>query len=142
MKKQRQFTLIEILATIAIITILVGIIVGVRGVADRKALEANTKSIMKTVELALEQHREDYGYYPQRTAAVSFNFSFTNPDGVNYLSPEMYNGTEVQDGYGTALRYQCPGTHNQQSYDLWSRGNDGEDGTADEQVDDITNWSR
>ncbi len=172
MKKQRQFTLIEILATIAIITILVGIIVGVRGVADRKALEANTKSIMTKIENVLEQHREDYGWYPVRQTAGELDFSsietgsgsgtFNDPNGEPYLGEYVTTQTlpgswdystrprtwvpggeaevmgDITDGYGEPFHYRSPGTNNPESYDLWSLGNDGLDGTDD----DLTNWER
>ena len=40
------------------------------------------------------------------------------------------------DPWGRPFRYQSPGRHNTASYDLWSLGPDGRDGTPD----DIGNW--
>ena len=175
-KQQKTFTLIEILAVITIIMILAGVVIGVTGVANRKSAEAKTKSIMSAVELALEEHREDYGYYPQSgdpavdddanefdlddqdddsnnktdtqkiitgSSLEGYNETFQRPnDGTPYLDDDFYQDLKIIDGYGSAFMYECPGTHNPESYDLWSKGNDGADGTADEQLDDITNWSR
>jgi type II secretion system protein G len=41
-----------------------------------------------------------------------------------------------RDLWDHELRYECPGKHNPDSYDVWSPGPDGVDGTDD----DIGNW--
>jgi len=40
------------------------------------------------------------------------------------------------DPWGNPYQYRYPGIHNTTGYDLWSKGPDGRDGTAD----DIGNW--
>jgi type II secretory pathway pseudopilin PulG len=171
MKKQRQFTLIEILAVITIIMILAGVAIGVTAVTNRKSMESKTKSIMKTLEWALEEHREDYGFYPRSgdpavdndanefdlddqwynisnwtwydkgesqkiitgSSLEGYSETFQRPNGgTPYLDEELYDGLKVIDAYGNAFQYECPGTHNRESYDLWSEA----DGIY------ITNWSR
>jgi general secretion pathway protein G len=42
------------------------------------------------------------------------------------------------DPWGRKYRYACPGTHNTDSYDLYSLGRDGKSGSKD----DITNWEK
>lgn len=43
---------------------------------------------------------------------------------------------DLQDPWGRAYYYRCPGVHDPEGYDLWSAGPDGVSGTRD----DITNW--
>lgn len=43
---------------------------------------------------------------------------------------------KLKDPWGHAFVYYCPGSHNRDSYDLLSLGEDGREGTSD----DITNW--
>lgn len=52
-------------------------------------------------------------------------------DGPYVNWPEVLN-----DPWQRPYRYRCPGVHNDESYDLWSLGPDGLDGSQD----DITNW--
>jgi|WetSurMetagenome_2_1015567.scaffolds.fasta_scaffold394043_1 general secretion pathway protein G len=42
------------------------------------------------------------------------------------------------DLWGRPYRYRCPGEHNPDSYDLWSDGPDGTEGTDD----DVVNWQK
>jgi hypothetical protein len=48
---------------------------------------------------------------------------------------EISNG-KVIDPFGNEYQYVCPGVHNPATYDLWSNGSDGINGTPD----DISNW--
>jgi len=62
--QSRRFTLLELLAVIGIITVLAAIIIGGVSAGMRKASEAKTRSRMHQLEVALEQYRRDWGYYP------------------------------------------------------------------------------
>ena len=50
--------------------------------------------------------------------------------------PYLSSKEVLLDPWERPYRYRCPGTHNDRTYDLWSVGPDGTDGTAD----DIGNW--
>ena len=52
-------------------------------------------------------------------------------DGPYLSTPDLLN-----DAWGRPYHYLCPGKYNKDSYDLWSVGPDGVNGTAD----DIGNW--
>lgn len=64
MKKRHTFTLVEILTTIAILAILAGISLGVTKLAFGKAHESRNRALIKMIEVALEQYKAKYGYYP------------------------------------------------------------------------------
>ena len=132
------FTLIELLATIMIITVLLGLVIGGAQLAGRKSEEAKIKARMERLELALEEYKDDWGYYPVYNGQL--NFDLQSPSGTYYL--EDYTDEENaygQSGTGTEpFRYTYPGTHNPASYDLRALGADVQAGTDD----DITNWAR
>lgn len=64
MKKENGFTLIELLIVITIIGILMTLIMPNLSAAQDKAKEASVKSVMHTLQLALESYNIDEGTYP------------------------------------------------------------------------------
>ena len=60
-----RFTLLELLVVIAVITILVGIVIGGFGIANRKAAEAKTRALLTQLEIAFDQYKQQFGYFPQ-----------------------------------------------------------------------------
>jgi len=145
-EKQRTcFTLIELLAVIGIIALLAAFTLGVTQIAVRKGSEAKVRAQMEMLTAALQKYREDYGYYPQYDGDLQWNLlenELVDPQtGHNYLQLEKFkqSGSIVEDPFGKPYKYDATNpTHNQQSYDLWSRGYDMTGGTED----DVTNWRR
>ena len=55
--KQKKFTLIEILAAVAILAILAGITTGIIGYVRAKTSEARTLGTIEIIKVALEQYK-------------------------------------------------------------------------------------
>jgi prepilin-type N-terminal cleavage/methylation domain-containing protein len=97
------FTLVELLAVVAVIAILTGILVPTLGAARTSALKARTRVQFSQWAAAFEQFRQEYGYYPAvgtdgklSTAADTLKFIRTlsgrNPDGSAVADPADLNG--------------------------------------------------
>jgi len=90
MRRTRSFTLIEILTVIAIISVLVGIVLGVAKYARSKAHISKTQSKMVALADALDNCRQDRGYYPstddKKTVQLGDYDDFEDKDG-NTPSP-------------------------------------------------------
>ncbi|MCK5160751.1 MAG: prepilin-type N-terminal cleavage/methylation domain-containing protein [Candidatus Aureabacteria bacterium] len=65
-KKQnfRGFTIIEMIAVMAIIAILMGIILPIMGVAKKKALAAKAKIMIESIGAAIKMYEMDFGDLP------------------------------------------------------------------------------
>ena len=164
--KQKKFTLIEILAAVAILAILAGITTGIIGYVRAKTNEARTLATIEIIKVALEQYKEKYGYYLPiskgnyvkfRTDAVTDVAKATKDNFNQFVDYNSFikqgtavgNAYEIHDGYGkdSYIWYCYPGRVNKGSYDLGSLGADkksGDGGAATPDAnfgkgDDITN---
>ncbi|MFA6816600.1 MAG: type II secretion system protein GspG [Lentisphaeria bacterium] len=156
--KNRYFTLIELLAAIAIIIILAGILIGGLGHASKKADISKAISLMEQLQMGLEEFKDQNGFYPQSATAKNVTFG-VDTDGLYFSDsschfvkkgttrPFIEIGTEgdYEDPWGNAFQYMCPGTNNPTSYDLWSNGLNGvfdSNNSTTNDTDDINNWSQ
>lgn len=97
------FTLVELLAVVAIIAVLMSILVPTLGSARAAARKGRTQVQFGQWAAAFEQFRQEYGYYPSlgvegklATAADTLRFVRTlsgrNPDGSAVAEPADLNG--------------------------------------------------
>jgi general secretion pathway protein G len=115
-------TLVEIMVVVAIIGMIMGAVaVGAMGQLE-KAKKKNTQMIIHNVQEALVHYATDN--------------TDSCPKSLNDLVAQKYLNKDPKDDYGQPLMYACPSTHGSDSADVWSRGKDKQDGTAD----DITSW--
>lgn len=143
---RHSFTLIELLAVIAVIVILAGLLLGGARIAMQKASEGKTRSQIHQLEIAFEQYRQEWGFYPlQPTATILWKTIMTGTDdsGTYYHGLESklsnsnthqyfftresfkFSTTSCVDPFGKDYYYQYPGTVNKNGFDIWSAGADG-----------------
>ena len=63
--KKNYFTLLELLTSMAILIILAGLILGSFGFATRIAKKRTTKAQITAIEVALDQYKSEWGFYPE-----------------------------------------------------------------------------
>ncbi len=158
MKKRHTFTLVEILTTIAILAILAGISLGVTKLAFGKAHESKNQALIKMIEVALEQYKSKYGYYPNSgadpqlfimdivdltsdgdpTRVLTNNIWQYFDEGFKktFVKQDDDGNNYVIDAKGNPLIYRCPGIFNPGSFDL---GSVGEDELLGERISSDTN---
>jgi general secretion pathway protein G len=158
-KGKSGFTLIELMVVIVIIMVLMGIVIGAAKYAHTKGATSRAQAEIAMIENALENYKSDNGIYPGSTATRSSPPAGTeiNNSGGLYTAltaPKVYMTfrpdqikvtggiTYIVDPFGSPYNYyNIPGALNQNNsvtFDLWSYGPDGQNGTAD----DITNWKQ
>jgi general secretion pathway protein G len=134
------FTLTEILIAIALIVIIVTVAVtNLSGVLDSGKISAAQMFVKESMSTPLLSYKLAMGHYPSTDQGL--DALVVCPQGENAMlwKGPYLTGTDVPlDPWKYPYHYAFPSTHGQPagSYDLWSVGPDGQDGTAD----DIGNW--
>lgn len=159
----KKFTLIEILAAVAILAILAGITTGIIGYVRDKTNEARTIATIEIIKVALEQYKEKFGYYLPTGSTDYIEFhtdSVTSPsdaatenktnfnqfiDYNSFIKQGVLSGSatgrhcyNIKDGYKNPIYYCYPGKINKGSYDLGSLGADRKSGTGSSTTPDAT----
>jgi general secretion pathway protein G len=139
LSNQRGMTIIEIMVVLMIIGIIATFVtINVVDRLSQSKIEA-TQIQIKNISNAVGLYRMTCDRYPSSEDGLASLVSApTSGTCKNYPEAGFLNeGSDVpMDPYGNPYQYSYPGTNNAKSFDLWSMGSDGEDGTED----DIGNW--
>jgi general secretion pathway protein G len=138
-RSEEGFTLLEILLALGILAMLVALAVTNVGKILGGAQDSVAKTFVReTMKTPLTAYRISMGDYPSTEEGLQA--LLTSPEGKSdrWRGPyaDVTGGKLPLDPWGEPYQYRCPGTHNKDGFDLWSKGPDKTDGTED----DIGNW--
>lgn len=85
------FTLVEVLVTIAIITLLMGLVLPALMKSSGKAREVETKTLINMIKAALQEYEHDYGDYPPTSLRDQGSSSNGVNDGIESLVVHLSN---------------------------------------------------
>jgi general secretion pathway protein G len=106
-KKQKGFTLVELMVVIIILAVLTGIAIPSYLALRNRAREQATRTEMQNIATALEIYNADIGYYPAGTAD---------------LSPDYMTNVPTNDAWGADYDYVVG--ESDSTYTLTSSGGD------------------
>lgn len=129
------FTLVEILVTTAIIGILIGIVMGIAGIASKKSDENKARAEMQKISNAIEEYKINYGGYPTYSGALDATDN-TAQQIRKALTNDMPNRVldlKFTDPWGRGFLYESTTRH---TYTLYSEGPN--KGTNVDNLDSVT----
>jgi len=130
------FTLVELLLVLTILAILAGIVlpslIGRRGEADITAAKVEISHLVT----ALSMFEVDNGHLPSSGDGLQALIMKPRDAQDTWKGPYLQKDRVPLDPWGKAYVYEIPGKHNPASFDLYSKGKDGQGGT-----NTIGNWT-
>lgn len=124
-RKQKGFTLLEVMVVIAILGLLAAMIVpNVIGQSEQAKVKL-TRTNMAGIANALDLYKLDNHRYP--TTAQGLEALVKQPTDVPNWNPAGYLKDMPEDPWGTPYTYLSPGLDGN-GYDLYSLGADGAEG--------------
>ena len=136
-RRPPAFTLIELMIVVIIIAALAAMVLPrLSGRSEEAKIAIAQADISSNIAMALKLYDLDNGNYPateQGLAALLIKPS-SSPVPLNWKG--SYLEKKSIDPWKNPYQYKCPGEHNPSTYDLYSLGKDGVEGTAD----DVKNW--
>ena len=139
-KKQKAFTLIELLLVITIISVLASVVVPrFFGRSQEARISAAQQTIFGTFGTALDLYEQDTGQYPETLDSL-----IQNPQIRNWHGPYIKSAVIPLDPWDNEYQFSYPSqlTQSESLYDLVSAGPDGSLGTEDDITNHNTNQNR
>lgn len=122
---------------LAILALLVGLAVTNLDTVFGNAQGTTAKLFVnESIKLPLSSYRIAMGDYPSTAEGLQALIAAPASKGEQWHGPYFSDSKIPLDPWGEPYVYHYPGVHNPKSYDIYSKGPDKQDGTAD----DIGNW--
>lgn len=139
MSNRKGFTLIELMLVVVIISVLAAAVVGNFVSSGEKAYKARVDADIATFTTMLDMYQLDNGMYPTTEQGLKalYEKPSSAPVPANWAKGGYIKNAPI-DPWKGEYKYRYPGQFKKDSYDIWSMGLDGKDGTED----DIGNWQK
>ncbi len=134
---QAAFTLIEIMVVVIILGVLAATIIPKFMGTTHEAKVSAAKAHVAELESALERLYVHMDRYPTTEEGLKLLVEPPTGDDKKWRGP--YIKQLRPDPWGNPYQYRVPGMHHPSTFDLWSRGADGQDGGEGANAD-IGNW--
>ncbi len=115
-RRNRGFTLIEVLLVLVILVVLASLAVVAYGPIQKRMREDAAKTQIGLLEQAVETYQTEIGTYP-----ASFEDLRRDPGNLTPGKWHTFLNKDVPpDPWNKQYEYKCPGDHNPESFDVWT----------------------
>jgi general secretion pathway protein G len=137
-RRRRGFTLMEVLLVLVILAILGSLAALSYDAISRRANKKAAEGQIGLFKTPLQMYQMAIQTFPTTTQGLDALWSAPGdlPNPAKWDGPYL-DAPVPLDPWNNPYQYVSPGTHNPNTYDVWSFGPDGVNGTDD----DIGNWS-
>lgn len=128
--RARAFTLIELLLVMVILAVLAAVVVPKFANRSQQAKDTAAKTDLASIGTSLDAFEIDNGRYPTTEEGIA---ALTTPPpslATTWKGPYLKKAA-VADPWGNPYVYRFPGQGGNNTYDLYSTGPDGREGTDD-----------
>ena len=136
-KRSAGFTLLEIMVVVIIIGVLAATIIPQFMGTTHDAKVSAAKADVAQLENALERFNLHMDRYPTMDEGLKVLVEAPAGEDKKWRGP--YIKVLRPDPWGNPYQYRVPGMHHTSTFDVWSRGADGQDGGEGPNAD-IGNW--
>jgi len=136
-RRSAGFTLLEIMVVVIIIGVLAATIIPQFMGTTHDAKVSAAKADVSQLENALERFNLHMDRYPTMDEGLKVLVEAPAGEDKKWRGP--YIKLLRPDPWGNQYQYRIPGMHHTTTFDVWSRGADGQDGGEGPNAD-IGNW--
>jgi general secretion pathway protein G len=129
------FTLMEVLLVLAILVVLASMAVTIFGGAQEQAMKDAAKGQVGIFKSAINLYKFHTKNYPAGLEGL-ISRPGDEKQASRWAGPYIDSTKVPLDPWDRPYKFAAPGKHNTESFDVWSTGPDGQDGSED----DIGNW--
>lgn len=121
------FTLIELLAVVALIAVLAGLTLAGLGYVQQESARSRAEAEVAALSAAIESFKMDYGSYPASAEVLYAEITggpgaSVNTNGKVFFEvpPRMFTNNLIIDPWGAPFNYTTNASRNIGFFDLWA----------------------
>lgn len=125
--RRSAFTLVELLAVIALIAIVAGLTLAGLGYVQQKSARSRAEVEVAALSAAIESFKMDYGSYPESSTALYTELTGASGATVNTnrkvffeVTARMGTNNQIIDPWGAPYNYTTNTSRNTGFFDLWA----------------------
>ena len=134
-RRRRGFTLVELLLVLTILAILAALVIPNLAKRGEQAREVAAKADIASLSTGIDMFEVDNGCYPRSSEGLQSLMVKPRDALSTWRGPYLKKNKVPLDPWERPYVYENPGKHNPASYDLYSKGKDGNGGN-----NSIGNW--
>jgi general secretion pathway protein G len=130
-KKEKGFTLLEIMLVVTIIALLLSAAIYKMGPAVDVAKKTKVQADIQSIRTMLMAYSGRNGFYPSSEQGIKALVTRPGSEPIPTQWTQLMEGVP-KDAWGMEYVYRCPGQKNSSGYDIFSAGPDRIPDTADD----------